>query len=241
MTVVAANLEDPTQLIAESYPRRGGTVVLAVFLPLAAGLLMVGEVLTPQGLDKPTTTLSAILKALPIAAAHSTQLYVSNLLVIFGLGALAVSFAAISTLADRRNASFAITAAVIGGSAAFCGALANVLVGFNLAAAATAHTTAAAAAQVLLSGNTSAVARMLLVAYLAGGLVAIMVMGIALWRSKTMPRWLPILFGLGLVLAATSPPGVMAIAIQLPFAIAMVLFAARVWNSSRPTRASALL
>src|SRR5204863_3280293 len=66
--------------------------VLAAFLPLSAALLMLGEVLTPKGLDKPTTTMGAVLQALPIAAAHSTELYFSNLLVIFGLGTLAVSF-----------------------------------------------------------------------------------------------------------------------------------------------------
>jgi hypothetical protein len=200
---------------------------------------MLGEVLTPKGLDKPTTTLSAVLKALPIGAAHSTQLYASNLLVIFGLGALGVSFAAISTLADRRNASIATAAAMIGGVAAFCGALANMLVGFNLAAAATAHTTEAAAAQVLLSGDTSSVAKGLLTVYLGGGLLAIILIGLALWRSTTIPRWLPLLFGLGLALAAASQPGLAAVPLQLPFAAAMVILAARIWSTSRPVPTNA--
>src|SRR5207302_9778091 len=167
------------------------------------------------------------------AAAHSSQLDVSNLLVIFGLGALAVSFAAIATLADQRNASMATAAPLVGGLAAFCGALADVVVGFNLAAAATAPTTQAAAAQVLLSGDNSVVANVLVAAYLGGGLVAIILIGIAVWRSDSTSRWLPILFGLGLALAATSQPGLVAIPLQLPFAVVMVFIARHIWSSAR--------
>ena len=73
--------------------------VLALLLPLAAVLLVVGEALTPKGLDHPITKLSAAAKEIPIAHAHSGQLYLSNMLVIFGLGALGVSFAALATAA----------------------------------------------------------------------------------------------------------------------------------------------
>jgi hypothetical protein len=226
-------------LIEFLQPIRGGAVTatvdgrsaaakLAVFPLAAAGLLMLGEMLTPTGLDKPTTTAPAALRALSIAAAHSSRLYASNLLVIFGLAALGVSFAAIATLTRNREATLGSAAAVIGGFAAFCGALANLLVGFNVAAAATAHTTATAAAQVLVSADTSAVSTMLLIGYLGGGLVAILLLGTALWRSRTVPRWLPVLFGFGLVVAAASRPGAVAIPLQLPFAAAMILLASRI-------------
>jgi hypothetical protein len=234
MSATAANVEDQR---ARNVPHNNPAParVLAVFLPISAGLLMLGEVLTPKGLDKPTTTLGAVLKTLPIAAAHSSQLYFSNLLVIFGLGTLAVSFAGIATLARERDVALSIAAALIGGTAAFCGALANTLVGFNTAAGATAHTTPAAAAQVLLSANTSAVSKTLLVVYLGGGLLAILLTGIALWRTKTVARWLPVLFGLGLVVAASSRPGLIAVPLQLPFAVAMIVLAARIWNNAQST------
>jgi hypothetical protein len=195
---------------------------------------MVGETLTPKGLDKPTTTLAPALKALTVATSHSSQVYVSNLLVIFGLGTLGVSFAAIATLARKRDAALATAAATIGGAAALCGAMANMLVGFNVAAAATAHTAPTAAAQVLLSADTSTVATILLVSYLAGGLVAITLTASVLWRAKTMPRWLPILFGLGLIVAAGSRPGLTAVPAQLPFAVAMVLLALRIRRAALP-------
>ena len=235
MTLVDSKTDDPHDLRPVRNEYRSGPGVLALFPPLAAALLMLGEVLTPAGLDKPTTTVGAVLKALPIGAAHSTQVYVSNLLVIFGLGALGVSFPAIATLAGERRAVVGTAAALLGGFAAFCGALANMLVGFNLAAAATAHTTAAAAAQVLVSADTSVVSNVLLIAYLGGGLVAIILTVVALWRSEMAPRWLSILFGLRLVVAAGSRPGITAVAQQLPFAAAMVILAGRIRHGWRAT------
>src|SRR4051812_34779641 len=176
MTAIAADLNDSYDVQTVRPQRRSASALLAAFLPIAAVLLMVGEVLTPSGLDKPTTTPPAAMKALTIAAAHPSRVYASNLLVIFGLGALGVSFAAIATLTYERNPPLAMTAAVIGGFAGFCGAVANMLVGFNVAAAATAHTTTAAASQVLVSADTSAVSTLLLVGYLGGGLIAILLL-----------------------------------------------------------------
>jgi|tagenome__1003787_1003787.scaffolds.fasta_scaffold20983666_7 hypothetical protein len=225
-TSKAADLQ-PSQ---PSEPRLAARVLASV-LPLTAMLLMLGEVLTPVGLDKPTFTLASVEDALRIAEAHTSQLYVSNLMVIFGLGGLAVSFAAIATLPRGRGASLAIWAAVIGGTAAFSGALANMIVGFNLASAAASPAPTAAAASVQLAGATSAVCALLLAMYLGGGLIAITLMGVALWRSNAVPRWLPVLFGAGLILAATSMPGITAILLQLPFAVAMTLLAIQVWNA----------
>lgn len=228
MTAVTPSRNTPPAGTAPPTAVRPSVPMLAGSLPAAAVLLMLGEVLTPAGLDKPTTTIPAALKAVSIGAAHSTQLYTSNLLVIFGLAALAVSFVGVASLVRSRDATLGAVAAGVGGLAAFCGALANMLVGFNVAAAATAHTSPTAAAQVLVSADTSAVSTVLLVAYLGGGLVAVVLLTTALWRSRTVPRWLTVLFGVGLLVATASRPGVAAIPLQLPFAIAMVVLAMRI-------------
>ncbi len=146
------------------------------------------------------------------SAAHSVgkqkgQVYFSNMLVIFGLGTLGVSFFAIAVLASDRDRVLATIAAVIGWFGAFCGAVVNVLIGFNLAAAATARAPSTAA-QILVSGNTAAVAKVFFIGYLAGIPVATILTGIALWRSQTVPRWLPVLFAVGLIIAALAPPGI---------------------------------
>ena len=210
------------------------TAVLALFPVAAAALLIVGGALTPHGLDKPITTLTTALHELPIAHAHADRLYVSNMLVMFGLGALGVSFAAIATLVRDRAALLATLAALLGGLGAFCGALVNVLVGYNLAAAATAHTTPIAAAKILVSANTSAAAVVLFAGYLGSLLIASVLAGIALWRSQTVPRWLAILFTVGLLIGAIAPPGIINVVLSVPFALAMVILANHIRKAGSP-------
>ena len=60
--------------------------VLAVFPAVSGVLLMIGGALTPSGLDQLITTRATALKMLPIAAAHTNQLFLSNFLVICGFG-----------------------------------------------------------------------------------------------------------------------------------------------------------
>ena len=93
--------------------------------------------------------MATAFKVLAIAAKHPTQLYVAGSLALLGLGALAVSYAAIAALVRDRGSAVATVAALIGGIGAFCGAITNVLVFPNLAAAATAHLTRDEAARFL--------------------------------------------------------------------------------------------
>jgi hypothetical protein len=61
-------------------------------------------------------------------------------------------------------------------------------------------------------------------------------MGFALWRSRTVPRWLAALFTVGLEIAeAQSATGPVVILFMLPFAVAMVLLAARIWQPAAPS------
>jgi hypothetical protein len=204
--------------------------ILALALPVTAVLLLFGGALTPRGLDRPVTSLAGALRELQIATAHSGQVYFSNMLVIFGLGVLGVSFSVIAVLASERDRVLATTAAVIGSLGAFCGAVANVLIGFDLAAAATVHLPSAAA-QILVSANTAAAAWVLFTGYFAGIPVAVILTGIALWRSQAMSRWLPVLFAVAMLAGALAPPGIVSVPLSLPFVIVMMLLARRVWNT----------
>ena len=126
-----------------------------LFLPIAAVLYIGGEAVSPKGTDQVVTTTAVAFKVLPIAARHSTQLYLASFLVLLGLGALAVSYAAIATLVRDRGSALATIAALLGGVGAFCGAIVNVIVYPGLAAAATAHVSRDAAAKVLVAGFNS--------------------------------------------------------------------------------------
>jgi hypothetical protein len=74
--------------------------VLALFLPIAAVLYISAEALSPKGTDQVATDTATALKLLAIAAEHPTQLYVAGTCAVLGLGALAVSYAAIAALRD---------------------------------------------------------------------------------------------------------------------------------------------
>jgi hypothetical protein len=59
------------------------------------------------------------------------------------------------------------------------------------------------------------------------------VMGFALWRSRSVPRWLATLFVLGFYVAeGQSAKGPVVILFMLPWAVAMVLLAARIWQAA---------
>jgi hypothetical protein len=207
--------------------------MLAVFLPVTAVLYVGAEALNPKGTDQVITTTGTALKVLPIAAGHSVQLYLSGSLTLLALGGLAVSYAAIAMLVRERGWVIATLAALLGGIGAFSGALLNVLVGVNLAAAASAHMTHQAAALFLVTSFQSVPAQVATDVYLVSEVAAPVVMGVALWRSQRVPRWLAVLFVLGLGIAEFLPSwGPIVLLFALPFVAAMLLLAARIWQAA---------
>ncbi len=207
--------------------------VLALFLPIAALLYISAEGLNPKGTDQIIQTTATALKVLPIASKHPVQLYVSGSLTLLALGALAVSYPAIAALVRNRGAAVATVAALIGGIGAFCGAIVNVLVGVNLAAAVSAHMTQGAAARFLVTTFNSGFEQAFSGLYFIGVFVAPVFMGFALWRSRSVARWLTVLFVVGLEVAQQqSSSGLVAVVLMLPFGLAMVLLSARIWRAA---------
>jgi hypothetical protein len=210
--------------------------MLALALPLTAALYISAEGVNPKGTDQIVTTTAIAFKVLPIAAKHSTQLYVSGSLTELALGAVAISYAAIAMLIRQRGSRTATIAALIGGVSAFCGAIVNVFVGINLAAAATAHLTRDAAARFLITNFNSGPGLAFTDVYAFGEFVAPVVMGIALWRSHSVPRWLAVLFSVGFELAEqTGSVGITKVVLQMAlFVLAMVLLAVHIWRTAEP-------
>jgi len=207
--------------------------ILAAFLPIAAVLYISCEALDPKGTDQVVTDLATGLKLLAIAGRHPTQLYVAGALSLLALGAVAVSYAAIALLVTDRGWVIATVAALLGGIGAFCGAITNVLVGINLAAAATAHTSPDAAARFLMTTFNSGAGQFFTYVYFLSEYAAPVLMGFALWRSRRVPLWLAALFTVGFELAiAQSAKGPIVIAWMLPWGIAMILLAARIWRAA---------
>ena len=207
--------------------------ILAVFLPVTAVLYISCEALDPRGTDQVATSMAVALRLLPIAAAHSSQLYLAGSLSLLALGGLAVSYAAIALLVTGRGWVIATVAAMLGAVSAFAGALLNVLVGVNLAAAASAHMTQTAAARFLVTSFGSVPAQAAEYVYFVSEYAAPVVMGFALWRSRAVPRWLAVLFTVGLELAETMGSyGPIVVLFMLPFAAAMILLAVWIWRAA---------
>jgi hypothetical protein len=214
-------------------PSRARLRLLALCLPVTAALYVSAEAVDPRGTDQVINTTAVALRVLPIAARHPAQLYVSGSLSIAALGALALSYAALCVLVRGRGWVVATVAALLGGLGAFCGAIVNVLVGVNLAVAALAHMTHHAAAQFLVTSFDSAPSQAFTYFYLVTEYTAPVVMGFALWRSRNVPRWLAVLFTVGLEAAeAQSAKGPVVIWFMLPFAVAMALLAAWIWRAA---------
>ena len=207
--------------------------LLAAFLPVTAVLYVGAEALDPKGTDQVVTNTATALRLLPIAAAHSSQLYLSGGLSVVALGGLAVSYAAIATLVTGRGWVIATIAALLGGLGAFAGAVFNVLGGINLAAAASAHTTQIAAARFLVTSFGSRPAQVVEYVYFVSQYTAPVAMGYALWRSRRVPRWLAVLFTAGLLLAEQQAAiGPKVVVYMLPFALAMILLAVWIWRAA---------
>ncbi len=207
--------------------------VLALSLPIAAVLYIGGEAVSPKGTDRVVDTTATAFKVLPIAAQHPAQLYLASTLVLLGLGALAVSYAAIAMLVRDRGAALATVAALVGALGAFCGAITNVLVYPTLAIAATAHVPPDSAAKILVTGVNSGFGQAFTYVYAGTEFLAPLLMAIALWRSRTVPRWLAVLFFAGLEVAQQMGSyGPIVVLYMVPFAAAMVLLAARLWQAA---------
>ncbi|HEY5049905.1 MAG TPA: DUF4386 family protein [Acidothermaceae bacterium] len=211
--------------------------MLALALPITAALYIGAEGLDPRGTDKLVTTTAVAYKVLPIAAKHSTQLFVSGSLSELALGGVAVSYAVIAMLVRKRGSTVATVAAMIGAIGAFCGAVVNVFVGINLAAAATAHVAQDAAARILVATFNSGAGQAFTDVYAFEEFVSPVLMGIALWRSGTVPRWLAVLFAAGFELAQqTASVGIVKVVLlTAPFAVAMVALSVRIWQAKVAT------
>src|ERR1700689_4406294 len=228
MSAITATIEKPISKAARVRLR-----LLAAFLPVTAALYVGAEALDPRGTDQVVTSTATALRLLPVAAAHSSQLYLSGSLSVLALGGLAVSYAAIAKLVTGRGWVIATIAALLGGVGAFAGAMLNVLGGISLAAAASSHMAPGAAARFLVTSFGSVPSQVVAYVYFASEYAAPVVMGVALWRSRAVPRWLAVLFTAGLEVAETqSAKGPVVIWFMLPFAIAMVLLAARIWQAA---------
>jgi uncharacterized protein (DUF58 family) len=69
--------------------------------------------------------------------------------------------------------------------------------------------------------------------YAGSEYLAPVLMGLALWLSRSVPRWLAVLFVIGVEIASSQgSSGIIVILWMLPFAAALILLAARIWQAA---------
>jgi hypothetical protein len=70
--------------------------------------------------------------------------------------------------------------------------------------------------------------------YFVGVPVATALMAVALWRSRAVPRWLALLYFVGLEVAfqVTSLRPLVVVVLMAPFAVATVVLAVRIWRTA---------
>ena len=97
--------------------------------------------------------------------------------------------------------------------------------------------TQAAAARVLIPNFNSGPGQAFTDIYALSEYLAPILMGIALWRSGRVPRWLAILFAAGFELAGqTASVGpTKVVLLMAPFAVAMILLSIRIWQAPAPS------
>jgi MFS family permease len=210
---------------------------LAVLPPFAIGLLMVGSLVMPPGLDQAIRTVDTAHAELLTAGQHVGRLYAATLVILFGLGALAAAFAVIATLCSARGSTLATVAAVVAALACVCGIAVNSLVNLNLAGATRSGSAPPGAALLLVSVNTGPTATAILVAYVGGLAAASVLMAVALWRAGA-GRWFAVLLPVCMILAAASPPGLVGFTLSLPVATVMALLARKIWLGTESVAAS---
>jgi hypothetical protein len=219
--------------MALSSSRELRRLLLALSLPVAAILLVVGEAVMPKGLDSQSSSLASTTKQVMIAERHVARFDAASLLIIFGLAAAAASFGAIATLVRRRGARFASAAAVLGAVALTCGVIANSTDNLALAEAAAVHPAATLAGRMWVHIDSSAFANTLGVLYFFGWMVAIVLAAIALWRSRAVPGWLAVVFAVAYIVSNFSSPGVIpGVPESLPFLAVMGYLALLVWRNA---------
>jgi hypothetical protein len=148
-------------------------------------------------------------------------------------GPWVISYGAMAMLIRTRGSTAATFGVLLGGIGALCGVVVNVLGGINLAAAATAHVTRDPAARPLVTNFKSGPGQAFTEVYAFSELVVPIIMGVALWRSGPVPRWLAVLFALGFELAEqTASVGIAKVVLLMAsFALAMVLLSVRIWRA----------
>lgn len=214
--------------------------LLAITMSLGALFILVSQLLFVEGTDVRVTSTRVGLDTLAAASEHPARFAVYGLLVVLGLAALGAAFAGIASLVHERGGRLATVGAALGIFGAFCAAIINVAALLNVYAATRADASRESMAEFLVASQHDNPTNPLFgLGYFVGLSLGVVLISIALYRSRALPRWVPVCFGVGFLVGSSAPSGLIAAAALIPFvasvlAIAWRLSTARVVTPATP-------
>lgn len=183
-------------------------------------LFLIGQALLP---NLPMTMDGAY----PLMVEHREQLMAARLFTAAGaflLAAAAVHYARVVT--TGRGARLLSIGAALFGVASFCNALSQAVAGYATWTVTTAGFDEASARYVIEHIESGTVALPLGFWSIPAFALGALLMTAALWRSGSVPSWLPVLLGVGTVLAgALAGRGYVVALTQAPVTAALIVMA----------------
>lgn len=200
--------------------------LIAATMCASSTALLVSQLFSVNGTDQHVTTVQMGLDGLSGATAHPTRFAVYGLLVVIGFAGLTSVFAAIASLARDRGAGLATWAAGLGMWACFSAAVINVVGLLNVYSASRANASPDAMAQfIVASEHNNPALKIFALSYFFGLPIAAILISVALYRSRTVARWVPPLFVIGLLVGIDGGSGAVGALLLVPFVASIFLIA----------------
>jgi hypothetical protein len=199
-----------------------------------AGLVLffLGTGLTPPGGDTQVSDLAGGQSALAQVQPHLAMVRVSGALVVLGLMAMTAMVPSISTIIRGRGAAWATAAAAFGAFGCFAAAWMNSHIYLGMAAVAAAGVPAASGASFLrYTEHASVVAAPAGIGEFFALPVSMVLLAVALWRSRAGSRWLAVALPVTLLLGFTAQ-GIAGVLVGLPWLAVMLHLLFRVVRPS---------
>lgn len=201
--------------------------LLAVTVAATPVVIATGNAVFPKDSFQFTGTTQKALTGLAATAASPDRVRAASLILIVGVVMLAVSFCAIASLVRSRGGRTATAGAVLGVVGCVGAILVVAWLGLSFYAASQAQIPDDAKATYIVSllkdtglGNIAGFP------FLAGLIGGSVLMGIALFRSGRVARWIAIVFPVGVIAALVfAPQGLPALVTALPLIVVMPLLA----------------
>jgi Flp pilus assembly protein protease CpaA len=195
-------------------------------------LFYLGTGLTPAGGDTQVGDLATGQAALAEVQRHLTLLRVSGVLVVVGLMAMTTVVPAISSTIRGRGAGFATAAAAVGAFGCFGAGWMNSRIYLDMDSVARSTATSPSGSGFLsFLEHGSAVAAPAGIGEFFALPLSMVLLAVALWRSRSVPRWFAVALPVALAVGF-SAQGIAGVVVGLPWLAAMGYLLVRVVRSN---------